>query len=52
MKSESVTVSKRGYIVLPAHIRKEMDIKPGTKILINRTRTSSFWRPYHPLPKN
>lgn len=36
MKSESVTVSKRGYIVLPAHIRKEMNIKPGTRVLINR----------------
>ncbi len=31
MQSESVTVSKGGYIVLPAHIRKEMNIKPGTK---------------------
>lgn len=38
MKSESVTVSKRGYIVLPAHIRKEMNIKPGTRILINKEK--------------
>lgn len=38
MKSESVTVSKRGYIVLPAHIRKEMNIKPGTKVLINKEK--------------
>jgi len=38
MQSESVTVSKRGYIVLPAHIRKEMNIKPGTKILINKDK--------------
>ncbi|MFW6179846.1 MAG: AbrB/MazE/SpoVT family DNA-binding domain-containing protein [Desulfohalobiaceae bacterium] len=36
MKPESVTVSKRGYIVLPAHIRKEMNIKPGSKILIHQ----------------
>lgn len=36
MKPESVTVSKRGYIVLPADIRKEMNIKPGSRILIHR----------------
>jgi len=36
MKTISVKVSNRGYIVLPAHIRKEMDIVPGTKILINK----------------
>lgn len=39
MKTESVTVSKRGYIVLPAYIRKEMNIKPGTKILINKEKS-------------
>jgi AbrB family looped-hinge helix DNA binding protein len=38
MKPESVTVSKRGYIVLPAHIRKEMNILPGTRILIHREK--------------
>jgi AbrB family looped-hinge helix DNA binding protein len=36
MKSESVIVSKRGYIVLPAHIRKEMNIKPGARVLIHK----------------
>ncbi len=36
MKSVSVTVSKRGYIVLPAHVRKEMNLKPGTRVLINK----------------
>lgn len=36
MKPESVTVSKRGYIILPAHIRKEMNIRPGSRILIHR----------------
>ena len=36
MKPISVTVSNRGYIVLPARIRREMDIKPGTRLLINR----------------
>ncbi|MDY6906287.1 MAG: AbrB/MazE/SpoVT family DNA-binding domain-containing protein [Thermodesulfobacteriota bacterium] len=38
MKPESVTVSKRGYIVLPAHIRREMNIKPGTRVLINKEK--------------
>lgn len=38
MKSETVIVSKRGYIVLPAHIRKEMDIKPGSTVLIHREK--------------
>jgi AbrB family looped-hinge helix DNA binding protein len=38
MKPETVTVSKRGYIVLPAHIRKEMNIKPGNSVLIHREK--------------
>jgi AbrB family looped-hinge helix DNA binding protein len=38
MKPESVTVSKRGYIVLPASIRREMNIRPGTKVLINKEK--------------
>ena len=38
MKPESVTVSKRGYIVLPAHIRKEMNIKPGATVLMHREK--------------
>lgn len=38
MKPETVVVSKRGYVVLPAHIRKEMNIKPGSRILIHREK--------------
>jgi AbrB family looped-hinge helix DNA binding protein len=38
MKAESVIVSKRGYIVLPAHIRKEMNIKPGSRVLLQREK--------------
>ena len=38
MKSETVTVSKRGYIVLPVHIRKEMNIKSGTNVLIHKEK--------------
>lgn len=36
MKLKSVTISKRGYILLPADIRKEMGIKPGTRVMINK----------------
>ena len=36
MESIGVTVSKRGYIVLPAGLRKEMGIKPGTKVILTR----------------
>ena len=38
MKSISVTVSERGYIVLPAHLRKEMSITPGTRVLISKEK--------------
>ncbi len=38
MKSISVTVSERGYIVLPAQLRKEMAITPGTRILISKEK--------------
>ena len=36
MESINVTVSNRGYIVLPAKFRKEMNIKPGTRILVTK----------------
>jgi AbrB family looped-hinge helix DNA binding protein len=36
MDAITVTVSKRGYIVLPAGLRKAMEIKPGSKMLISR----------------
>jgi len=36
MIQERLTVSDRGYIVLPLRIRKEMKIKPGTKILLSK----------------
>ncbi len=36
MVAETVIVSKRGYIIIPAHIRREMNIKPGSRILIHR----------------
>ena len=49
MDATTVTVSKRGYIVLPAALRKAMEIKSGSKMLISRddkrlilTRVHSF----------
>jgi len=38
MKPISVTVSDRGYVVLPAHLRKEMKITSGSRILINKQK--------------
>lgn len=38
MNTATVTVSNRGYIVLPASIRKALEIKPGTKMLISRNK--------------
>ena len=43
MKSASVTVSSRGYIVLPAKIRKEMEIITGTKVLITKEKDRLIW---------
>lgn len=45
MKSIAVTVSGRGYIVLPAKLRKEMNIKAGTKILLSRENDKIVMQP-------
>lgn len=34
MKSMSIKVSDRGYIILPAKVRKEMSIQGGTRMLL------------------
>lgn len=56
METTSVAVSKRGYIVLPAGLRKEMGIKPGTKVILTReddrivlTPVASFTERLHGL---
>ena len=36
MKSITVQVSNRGYIVLPAPLRKALELKPGAKMLLSR----------------
>ena len=50
MISESVTVSNRGYIVLPAHIRKELNIKPGTTILLSKEDNKVILQPVSSRP--
>jgi AbrB family looped-hinge helix DNA binding protein len=56
METTGVIVSKRGYIVLPASLRKEMGIKPGTKVILTRhhnrivlTPVASFTKSLHGL---
>ena len=36
MKTSSVTVSSRGAILLPLSLRKEMEIKPGTRMILKK----------------
>ena len=43
MKSVGVTVSNRGYIVLPGKLRKEMNLKPGTKVLLTREKDKTHF---------
>ena len=38
MPATTVTVSNRGYIVLPVSIRKALELKPGTKMLISQDK--------------
>ena len=45
MKAVDVTVSDRGYIVLPAKLRREMNIKTGTKILLTREEERIILQP-------
>jgi len=45
MKSIGLTISKRGYIVLPASIRRQMNIKSGTKILLSKEENRIILQP-------
>lgn len=35
MEPIGATISSRGYIVLPAKIRKKMNLHPGTRVLLS-----------------
>jgi AbrB family looped-hinge helix DNA binding protein len=45
MKSIGLKVSKRGYVVLPARIRRQMNIKSGTKILLSKEENRLILQP-------
>jgi AbrB family looped-hinge helix DNA binding protein len=45
MKSIGLKVSKRGYIVLPARIRRQMNIKSGTTILLSKEENRLILQP-------
>ncbi len=38
MESVGVTISSRGYIVLPAKLRKEMNLNAGTRVLLTKQK--------------
>ena len=45
MKSSCVRVSTRGYIVLPAKLRKEMNIRAGSRVLLKREGDRIIMKP-------
>jgi AbrB family looped-hinge helix DNA binding protein len=45
MKSASVKISKRGYVLLPSSLRKEMEIKTGTRMLITKSDNKIVLQP-------
>ena len=47
MTSMNIKVSDRGYIVLPAKVRKEMSIKGGTRMLLIREEDKIILQPIH-----
>jgi AbrB family looped-hinge helix DNA binding protein len=47
MTSMNVKVSDKGYVVLPAKLRKEMSIKGGTRMLLIREEDKIILQPIH-----
>lgn len=47
METITVKVSSRGYIVLPAPLRKEMELKPGARMLLSRENDKLILKPVH-----
>ena len=45
MMANAVKVSKRGHVFLPASLRKEMDIKPGSTVLLRRDKNPVILQP-------
>ena len=47
METITVKVSNRGYIVLPAPLRRALEIKPGTRMLLSRENDQLILTPVH-----
>jgi AbrB family looped-hinge helix DNA binding protein len=47
METITVKISNRGYIVLPAPLRKAMELKPGAKMLLSREDDKLVLTPVH-----
>ena len=45
MESVSVTISNRGYVVLPAKLRREMNLKAGTRVLLTKADDKIILQP-------
>ena len=45
MESIGVTISSRGYIVLPAKLRKEMNLNAGTRVLLTKQKDKIILQP-------
>lgn len=45
MESVGVTISNRGYIMLPAKLRKKMNLKAGTRILLTAEEDKIILQP-------
>ncbi|MBP1741948.1 MAG: Antidote-toxin recognition MazE, bacterial antitoxin [Deltaproteobacteria bacterium] len=45
MKSASVKISKRGYVLLPSSLRKKMEIKTGMHMLITQSDNKIVLQP-------
>ena len=45
MESVGVTISSRGYIVLPAKLRREMNLHAGTRVLLTKMNDKIILQP-------
>lgn len=47
MKPTNVVVSNRGYVVLPASLRRKMNIRAGTRMLLSAEEDRIILQPVH-----
>ncbi len=45
MKTEYTTMSAKGQVIIPAHLRKNMKLRPGTKFSVQRDGFCLVLRP-------